>query len=131
MGSSEEYKEYSQPRRHMTEMESDQRSLDKEVKNVIGRSVRSICELDFEILQGDGIHGGEGRCPNPHEPLSEFVTWIKGITLYSVIQAGNLGFVFKSSLSFTSPSNQGAHSQGLFVQQPQASSRRSLAECWL
>lgn len=89
--------------------------------------------VELEILQeDDGIHSGEGICQSPREPLSEFVTWMKGITIYSVIQAGNLGFIFKSSLSFTSPSSQGAHSQRLFVQQLQTSSRgRSLAECWL
>lgn len=117
----------------MAEMESNQRSLDKEVKNMIGRSVSSVCQLDFKILrEDDGFYSGEGRCQSLCEPLSEAVIWMKGITIYSVIQAGNLGFNFKFSLSFTSPCNPGAHSQRLFVQQLQTSSgRRSLAECWV
>lgn len=35
----------------MADMESTQRSPDKEVKNVIGRSVRSDCELDLKFFK--------------------------------------------------------------------------------
>lgn len=96
----------------MIEMETKRRSLDK-VKNVIGWSVGPVCELDFEILhERDKIHGGKGKCQSPCEPLSEFLTWMKCLTVYSAIHTGNLGFIFKFSHPFTPPSNQGAHSQG-------------------
>ena len=88
-------------------MEAKRRSLDK-VKNMIGWSVGPVCELDFEILhEGDGIHGREGKCQSLRKPLSKFLTWMKCITIYSVIHTGNLGFIFKSSHPFTPLSNQG------------------------
>lgn len=93
----------------MAEMEAKRRPLDK-VKNMTGWSVGAVCELDFEILrEGDRIHGGEGKYRSLCEPLSEFLTWMNSISFHAVIQGENLGFIFKSSHSFTPPPNPGAH----------------------
>lgn len=60
-------------------------------------------------------------------PSSEFPTWAKGTTVHPVIQAGTLSMVLRSSLSFASPSNQGAPSQGSFVQ-PRTSSKGEVTQ---
>lgn len=89
----------------------------KEVKKMLaGVSVGPVCELDFETLQEDDRTQGEDKFQNLHTTFSpELSTWMKGTIVYPVIQAGTLGLILKSSLSFIPPFNQETHSQGLFV----------------
>ena len=61
-------------------------------------------------------HSGEGRRQNIRKSSPGFPTWMKGATVYPVIQDSNSSFILNSSLSFTPPSNQGAQSWGLFYQ---------------
>ena len=77
---------------------------------------RPAREVGFEVLQeADRTRSGEGGCQGLHAPSSEFPAWAKGTTVHPVIQAGTLSMVLRASLSFASPSNQGAPSQGSFV----------------
>lgn len=78
---------------------------------MIGWRVGPVCELDFEILpEGDGIHS-EGKCQSLHEPLSEFLTWMKGNHCPLSYPSWEPG-LYLQILSLLHPSIQPRSSQG-------------------